>query len=103
MLETGAIVAVKIIPLTEQDEISSIQKEIGMLRDCQHPNVVNYYVRRRCRLLPLLGAAAAGGGPATGQSSMMVLALVGSGTAPSAWVPAVRRRRRPRAGELAHG
>ena len=43
VLDTGAIVAVKIIPLTEQDEISSIQKEIGMLRDCQHPNVVNYF------------------------------------------------------------
>ncbi len=35
--------AIKIIPLTEQDEISSIQKEIGMLRECNHPNVVKYH------------------------------------------------------------
>ena len=41
--ETGAIVAVKIIPLTDSDEIDSIQKEIAILRDCNHPNIVKYY------------------------------------------------------------
>lgn len=41
--ETGAIVAVKIIPLTDNDEIESIQKEIAILRDCNHPNIVKYY------------------------------------------------------------
>lgn len=43
VIETGEIVAIKIIPLTEQDEMESIQKEIAMLRDCNHPNVVRYY------------------------------------------------------------
>lgn len=41
--ETGAVVAVKIIPLTDNDEIEGIQKEIAILRDCNHPNIVKYY------------------------------------------------------------
>lgn len=45
ILSSGDIVAVKIIPVTEQDEIASIQKEIAMLRECSHPNIVKYYVR----------------------------------------------------------
>jgi serine/threonine protein kinase len=45
--ETGEIVAVKVIPLTEQDEISSIQREVAVLRECNHPNVVKYYVSAR--------------------------------------------------------
>lgn len=44
-LETGHVVAVKVIPLSFQDEMDSIQQEIQMLRDCKHPNVVKYYVR----------------------------------------------------------
>lgn len=43
IIESGDIVAIKIIPLTEQDEMESIQKEIAMLRDCNHPNIVRYY------------------------------------------------------------
>jgi serine/threonine-protein kinase 24/25/MST4 len=43
IIESSDIVAVKIIPLTEQDEMDSIQKEIAMLRDCNHPNIVRYY------------------------------------------------------------
>jgi len=36
-------VAVKIIPLTDNDEVDSIQKEIAILRDCNHPNIVRYF------------------------------------------------------------
>ena len=43
IIDTGDIVAIKIIPLTEQDEMDSIQKEIAMLRACNHPNIVRYY------------------------------------------------------------
>ncbi|KAK9817161.1 hypothetical protein WJX72_010545 [[Myrmecia] bisecta] len=39
---TGETVAIKIIPLGEQDEILEIQKEIEMLQACDHPNVVRY-------------------------------------------------------------
>ena len=42
-LETGDIVAVKIIPLADNNEIFSIQKEIRILRDCNHPNIVRYF------------------------------------------------------------
>ena len=40
---SNELVAVKIIPLTDGDEVDSIQKEIGILRVCSHPNVVRYY------------------------------------------------------------
>ena len=43
MRANGEIVAVKMIPLTEADEMSSVQREISMLRDCDHPNIVKYY------------------------------------------------------------
>lgn len=43
MIDTGDTVAVKIIPLTEADEIGNVQKEISMLRACNHPNIVRYY------------------------------------------------------------
>ena len=46
ILSSGDIVAVKIIPVSEQDEIAGIQREIAMLRECNHPNIVKYYVRR---------------------------------------------------------
>jgi hypothetical protein len=38
----GEIVAVKVIPL-EESSLEGIQREIGILRDCDHPNVVRYY------------------------------------------------------------
>ena len=44
-VDTNDIVAVKIIPLGDQDEISDIQKEIEMLQACDHPNIVQYMVR----------------------------------------------------------
>ena len=44
ILSSGDIVAVKIIPVSEQDEIAGIQREIAMLRECNHPNIVKYYV-----------------------------------------------------------
>lgn len=61
--ETGEIVAVKIIPLTEQDEIGSIQKEVAVLRDCNHPNVVKYYVSGRQQGLPRPATPAGQGVP----------------------------------------
>lgn len=49
ILSSGDIVAVKIIAITEQDEIAAIQKEIAMLRECNHPNIVKYYGSWRTR------------------------------------------------------
>lgn len=46
-LSTSEIVAVKVIALSFKDEMEAIQREIQMLRDCKHPNVVKYYVRLR--------------------------------------------------------
>ena len=45
LVQSGEVVAVKIIPLAQQDEMEDIQREIDMLRECDHPNVVKYYVR----------------------------------------------------------
>ena len=42
--EGGDVVAVKIIPLGDDDEITGIQREIEMLKECDHPNVVRYLV-----------------------------------------------------------
>lgn len=41
--KSNELVAVKIIPLTDNDEVDSIQKEIAILSVCNHPNVVRYY------------------------------------------------------------
>ncbi len=41
--KSSELVAVKIIPLTDNDEVDSIQKEIAILSVCNHPNVVRYY------------------------------------------------------------
>jgi hypothetical protein len=40
-------VAIKVIPVTDQDreELKQIQREIAFLADCNHPNVVRYLVR----------------------------------------------------------
>jgi serine/threonine protein kinase len=39
------MVAIKVIPVGDDDEINDIQREIDMLRGCDHPNVVRYLVR----------------------------------------------------------
>ena len=36
--------AIKVIQLGEEDRITDIQKEISMLSECNHPNVVRYMV-----------------------------------------------------------
>ena len=36
--------AIKVIPVGENDDIEEIQKEIDMLKECDHPNVVHYLV-----------------------------------------------------------
>lgn len=52
---TNSLVAIKVIPLTEQDneDFATIQKEIAFLSDCNHPNIVKYLVGegavRACR------------------------------------------------------
>ncbi len=42
---TQEVVAVKVIPLGDKDEVLEIQKEIEMLKECNHANVVRYLVR----------------------------------------------------------
>lgn len=49
ILASGDVVAVKIIPASEAEEIAAIQREIGMLRECAHPNIVKYYGSWRTR------------------------------------------------------
>ena len=44
---TQEVVAVKVIPLGDRDEVLEIQKEIEMLKECNHPNVVRYLVRHK--------------------------------------------------------
>ena len=40
---TGELVAIKTIPLEEgEDAIEDIRKEIAILKDCSHPNIVKY-------------------------------------------------------------
>ena len=41
---TQEVVAVKVIPLGDKDEVLEIQKEIEMLKECNHANVVRYLV-----------------------------------------------------------
>lgn len=42
--DTDETVAIKVIPVGEHDDIGDIQKEIDMLKECDHPNVVRYLV-----------------------------------------------------------
>lgn len=42
--DTEDRVAIKVIPVGENDDIEDIQKEIDMLKECDHPNVVHYLV-----------------------------------------------------------
>ena len=44
---TDQVVAVKILPLGQQNEQATIQKEIDMLKECEHPNIVRYMVQPR--------------------------------------------------------
>nr|XP_014354233.1 PREDICTED: mitogen-activated protein kinase kinase kinase kinase 2 [Latimeria chalumnae] len=42
-LKTGQLAAIKIIKLDPGDDISSIQQEITMMRECTHQNIVAYF------------------------------------------------------------
>lgn len=48
--DSDELVAIKIIPLGQQNEQAAIQKEIDMLKECEHPNIVRYMVRPEGRL-----------------------------------------------------
>lgn len=54
--DTGETVAVKVIPLGDKDEVAEIQKEIAMLKECNHPNVVRYLVGPHCSFMAPLCA-----------------------------------------------
>ena len=41
---TDQLVAIKILPLGQHNEQATIQKEIDMLKECEHPNIVRYMV-----------------------------------------------------------
>ena len=51
MRATGAAVAVKVIPAGAPEEVAAIQREIEMLKQCNHPNVVRY-LARACACCP---------------------------------------------------
>lgn len=50
--DSDEIVAIKVIPVGEHDDIGEIQKEIDMLKECNHPNIVHYLVRGLACLHP---------------------------------------------------
>ena len=63
---TGEFVAIKVIQLGEGDKIADIQKEISMLSECNHPNVVRYIVSLSnlgCAKSPLTRLSAAVSSP----------------------------------------
>ena len=45
MRDSDQLVAIKIIPVGQHSEQAAIQKEIDMLKECEHPNIVRYMVR----------------------------------------------------------
>ena len=95
ILASGDIVAVKIIPVTEADELASIQLEIGMLRDCSHPNIVKYYVRR-ARERGWVGRMDGWEGVVTGSAGVLpvgVLPLAAPLPAPLPLPPTTAKRR----------
>lgn len=61
--QTGGTVAVKVLPLldTDSEELANIQKEIGFLATCDHPNVVKYKVGRMWHGLGFRGKMRVGG------------------------------------------
>jgi len=43
-MRTNEVVAIKIVSLDETDQgLESIRKEISVLKECNHPNIVRYY------------------------------------------------------------
>ena len=56
--DTEERVAIKVIPVGDNDDIEDIQKEIDMLKECHHPNVVQYLVS--CRIAALQNDVSAG-------------------------------------------
>ncbi|XP_041099175.1 mitogen-activated protein kinase kinase kinase kinase 3-like [Polyodon spathula] len=42
-IKTSEMAAIKVVKLDPGDEISSIQQEITMMRECRHQNIVAYY------------------------------------------------------------
>eukprot|EP00698_Gefionella_okellyi_P000233 TRINITY_DN10198_c0_g1_i1.p1 TRINITY_DN10198_c0_g1~~TRINITY_DN10198_c0_g1_i1.p1 ORF type:complete len:450 (-),score=114.11 TRINITY_DN10198_c0_g1_i1:102-1451(-) len=42
-IATGATVAVKLLPMDDDESIEDVRKEISILKDCNHPNVVKYF------------------------------------------------------------
>ena len=52
-VETGEIVAIKVISLVDQppEDFRLIEKEIEFLASCNHPNVVRYLVSRQLLII----------------------------------------------------
>uniref|UniRef100_A0A061RF46 non-specific serine/threonine protein kinase n=2 Tax=Tetraselmis sp. GSL018 TaxID=582737 RepID=A0A061RF46_9CHLO len=65
-LATGDIVAVKVIPLSSQEEdgFADIQREVQLLQECNHPNVVRYLGSLRGRDSLWIAMEYCGGGSA---------------------------------------
>eukprot|EP00193_Tetraselmis_chui_P003626 CAMPEP_0177753396 /NCGR_PEP_ID=MMETSP0491_2-20121128/1440_1 /TAXON_ID=63592 /ORGANISM="Tetraselmis chuii, Strain PLY429" /LENGTH=314 /DNA_ID=CAMNT_0019268683 /DNA_START=121 /DNA_END=1065 /DNA_ORIENTATION=+ len=66
-LVTGEVVAVKIIPLSAQEEegFAEIQREVHVLQECNHPNVVRYLGSLRARDALWIVMEYCGGGSAS--------------------------------------
>ncbi|XP_028989173.1 mitogen-activated protein kinase kinase kinase kinase 2 isoform X2 [Betta splendens] len=52
-IRTSELAAIKIVKLDPGDDITSIQQEITMMKECKHKNIVAYFGSyHRCRALP---------------------------------------------------